>query len=110
MNGDGSIVRGQSYISGSIWRGRNSMTGVRASYVKPDGTELLIEKKFPLSYFKASTETCDVQIDKSFIKGNLSHYTLHIEDEDKALDLELRSEMKGFTSRAGFGSAARHRS
>ena len=108
MNSDGSIIRGQFYISASIWRARNFMTGVRASYVKPDGTELLIEKKFPLSSFKASTETCDVQIGKSFIKGNLSHYTLHIEDEDKALDLELRSEMKGFTSRACFGSESKY--
>ncbi len=108
MNNDGSIVRGQFYISGNRWHGRNSMTGVRASYVKPDGTELLIEKKFPLSSFKASTETCDVQIGSNFIKGDLSLYTVHIEDEDKALDLELRSDMMGFTSRACFGSESKY--
>ena len=108
MNSDGSIVRGQFYISGNISRPRSVRTGIRASYVKPDGTELIIEKKFPLSSFKASTETCDVQIGNNFIKGNLSHYMLHIEDEDKALDLELRAEIKGFTSRACFGSESKY--
>ncbi|MBM3156465.1 MAG: hypothetical protein FJ004_04185 [Chloroflexi bacterium] len=108
MNSDGSIVRGQFYISGNRLRGSNSMTGVRASYVKPDSTEVLIDKKFPLSSFKASTETCDVKIGNSFIKGDLSHYTLHIEDDNKSLDLELHSLMKGFTSHACFGSESRY--
>lgn len=108
MNSKGSIVRGHFYISGSILRGRDSMTGVMASYMKPNGTELIIKNKFPLSSFKASTETCDVQIGRNFIKGNLSYYTLHMEDENKALDLELRSDILGFTSRACFGSESRY--
>lgn len=103
MNRDGSIVRGQFYISGDVSRPRSVTTGVRASYVKPDGTEIGVEEKFRYSSFKSSTEVCDVEIGKNFLRGDLSHYKLHIEDEDKTLDLELDSEMRGFKSRAFFG-------
>ena len=108
MNGDGSIVRGQLYISGDISRPRKVITGVRATYVKPDGTEITIEEKFPCSSFKASTESCDVRIDKNFIKGDLSHYTVHIEDSEKSLDLELDSKMRGFTSHSCFGDETKY--
>src|SRR5512136_230880 len=91
MNGDGGIVRGQFYISGDISRPRRVITGVRATHVAPDGTETTLEKKFPYSSFKASTESCDVRLNKNFIKGDLSHYTLHMEDSEKSLDLELDS-------------------
>jgi hypothetical protein len=101
INGDGSIVRGHFYISGSISRPRKVITGVRASYVKPDGTELRIEKKFPYSSFKSSTEVCEVEIGKNFLKGDLSHYKLHVEDGEKALDLELDSEMRGIAGHFG---------
>ena len=103
MNGDGSIVRGQFYISGDISRPRRVITGIRATYVKPDRTEITVEKKLPYSSFKASTDSCDVQLDKNFIKGDLLHYTLHIDDGEKSLDLELDSQMRGFTSYACFG-------
>ena len=103
MNGDGSIIRGQFYISGDISRPRRVISGVRATYVAADGTEITLEKKFPYSSFKASTESCEVEIGKNFIKGDLSHYTLHIEDSEKSLDLELDSRMGGFTSYASFG-------
>jgi len=103
MNGDGSIIRGQFYISGDVSRPGRVLTGVRATYVKPDGTEITIEEKFPYSSFKASTEFCEVEIGKNFLKGDLSHYTLHIEDSDKSLDLELDSKMRGFTSHSCFG-------
>jgi hypothetical protein len=102
MNGDGSIIRGQFYISGDVSRPGRVLAGVRATYVKPDGTEITIEEKFPYSSFKASTESCDVRIDKNFIKGDLSHYALHIEDSEKSLDLELDSKMRGFTSHSCF--------
>lgn len=108
MNSDGSIVRGQFYISGNIARSRSVRTGVRVSYVKPDGQELLIEKKHPFSAFKAATDHCHVQIGNNFIKGDLSHYIVHLEDEEKALELELSSETKGITSRACFGSDSRY--
>jgi hypothetical protein len=103
MNGDGSIVRGQLFISGDISRPGRVITGARATYVEADGTENTIEEKFPYSSFKSSTESCDVTIAKNFIKGDLSHYALHIEDSDKSLDLELDSKMVGFTSHACFG-------
>jgi len=108
MNGDGSIIRGQFYISGDVSRPRKVLTGVRATYVKPDGTEISIEEKFPYSSFKASTESCDVRIDKNFIKGDLSHYALHIEDSEKSLDLELDSKIRGFTSHSCFGDETKY--
>ena len=103
MNGDGGIVRGQFHIAGDISRPRRVIVVVRATYVAPDGTETTLEKKFPYSSFKASTESCDVQIGKNFIKGDLSHYTIRMEDSEKSLDLELDSKMGGFTSYASFG-------
>jgi len=89
MNGDGSIIRGQFYISGDVSRPRRVRTGVRASYVKPDGTELQIDEKFPYSSFKSSTEVCEVEIGKNFIRGDISHCELHIENGEKSLDLQL---------------------
>jgi len=103
INEDGSIVRGQFYIAGNVSRPRRVRTGVRASYVKPDGTELLIEERFPYSSFKSSTEVCEVEIGKNFIRGDLSHCELHIENGEKTLDLELDSEIGGIRSHACFG-------
>jgi hypothetical protein len=108
MNGDGSIVRGQLFISGDISRPGKVITGVRVTYVKPDGTEINIEERFPYSSFKASTKSCEVSIGKNFIKGDLSHYMLHIEDSEKSLDLELDSKMRGFTSHSCFGDETKY--
>jgi len=103
MNGDGSIIRGQFYISGDVSRPRRVRTGVRASYVKPDGTELQIDEKFPYSSFKSSTEACEVEIGKNFIRGDISHCELHIENGEKSLDLQLDAGIEGFKSHACFG-------
>ena len=103
MNGDGSIIRGQFYISGDVSRPRRVRTGVRASYVRPDGTELQIDEKFPYSFFKSSTEVCEVEIGKNFIRGNISHCELHIENGEKSLDLQLDAGIEGIKSHACFG-------
>ena len=108
MNGDGGIIRGQFYIMGDVARPRKVRTGIRSSLVKPDGTEILMEKKFPYSSFKSSTELCEVEIDKNFIRGDLSHCELHIEDGEKALDLELDSEISGIKSHACFGDETKY--
>ena len=108
MNSDGSLIRGQFYIAGDVSRRRKVRTGVRASYVKPNGMELLIDEKFPYSSFKSSTETCEVEIGNNFIRGDLSHYELHIEDAEKTLDLELDSEINGFRSYAYFGDETKY--
>ena len=106
--GDGSLVRGQLFIAGDTSRPKRVMTGVRASYVKTDGTEIRVERRLPFSSFKASTEVCDVQIGKNFIRGNLSHYEVHIEDEENVLDLRLDSGIKGITSHACFGDESKY--
>jgi hypothetical protein len=102
-NADGSLVRGQFYLMGDISRPKMVKTGIRASLVRPDLTEVLIEKRFPYSEFKASTETCDVELGKSFIRGNLSHCDVHVEDGADGLDLAFDSGMTGFKGRACFG-------
>ena len=103
MNMDGSLVRGQFYISGDVSRPRKVRTGVRASYVRPDGTELLIEVKLPYSSFKSSTEVCEVEIGKNFIRGDISHCELHIENGEKSLELQLDAGIEGIKSHACFG-------
>jgi hypothetical protein len=108
MSADGSLVRGQFYISGDISRPRKVRTGIRASYVRPDGTELRIEGKFPYPSFTASTEACAVEIGNNFIRGDLSHYELHIEDGEKSLDLQLDSEIEGIKSHACFGDETKY--
>ncbi|MCK4361785.1 MAG: hypothetical protein KAW13_00720 [Dehalococcoidia bacterium] len=103
MNIDGSLVRGQFYISGDVSRPRKVRTGVRASYVRPDGTELLIDEKLPYSSFTSSTEVCAVEIGKNFIRGDISHCELHIENGEKSLDLKLDAGIEGIKSHACFG-------
>jgi hypothetical protein len=83
-------------------------TGVRASLVKPDLTEVLIDEKFPYSSFRSSTEVCDVEIGRNYLKGDLSHNRLHIEGGDKTLDLEFDTEITGFKGRACFGDEGRY--
>jgi len=108
MNSDGSLLRGQFYIRGDVSRPGKVKVGVRASYVKTDGTEIVIEEKFPYSSFKSSTEACEVEIGRNYLKGDLSHCKLHIEDGEKALDLELDSEIKGITGHACFGDETKY--
>ena len=102
-NKDCSLLRGQFFLAGDLSHPRKVKTGIRASLVKPDLTEVLIERRFPYSAFKASTETCDVELGKSFIRGNLSHYDVHIEDGGQELNLAFDSGMTGFKGRACFG-------
>jgi hypothetical protein len=105
---DGSLVRGQLFVAGDISRPKRVITGVRASYVKSDGTETRIERRFPFASFKASTEVCDVRIGPSFIRGDPSHYQVHIEDTDAALDLDLDSSIVGTVSHACFGDESKY--
>ena len=103
MNSDDSIVRGQFFISRDLLRPGYLRNGVRATYVEDDGTEFTIEKRFPPASFRASAEVCDVEIENNYFRGDLSRCSVHIEDKDTVLDLELHSEMPGFKSHACFG-------
>ena len=106
-NFEGSLVRGQFYIIGDVSRPDRVETGVRASLVRPDLTEILIEEKCHYSSFRASTEVCDVEIGRSSIRGDPSCYRVHVEEGEKALDLEFDSRVTGFKGRACFGNESR---
>ena len=103
MNPDGSLVRGQIFIAGNMARPKTITTGIRASYVGTDGTEMVMEQRFPYSAFRASTDVCDVQLGPNFIKGDLSEYRIHMESGGGYLDLQMESEIDGITSYASFG-------
>lgn len=107
INTDGAIVRGHFYCMGNISRPPGVRVGVRASYLSPDGTEIVVEDKLPYSSFKASMEACEVKMGNNFLKGNLSHYELHIESSENTLDLTFDSEVRGFKSYACFGDEKR---
>ena len=103
MNSDGSVVRGQFFISRDLIRPGYLRNGVRATYVKADGTEITIDERFPPAAFKASAESCEVEIGKYYFKGSPAHCQVHIEAGEKVLDLELNSDMQGIRSHACFG-------
>lgn len=96
LNDDRSIIRGAFYIMGNLSKPNSVRTGARFFAVEPDGNEILIDEAFPLSSFSASRDKCDVRIDDNFVEGNLDHYRLHAESEDKTLDLEFASSLRGF--------------
>ncbi len=103
MNSDGSIVRGQFFIWKDLLRPRLLRNGIRATYVKADGAEITINKRFPPSAFKSSTESCEVEIENNYLRGSAASCQVHMEDRDTVLDLELTPEIEGFKSRAYFG-------
>lgn len=74
----------------------------------PDGTRRHLEPTFPASDFSASTETCDVRIGPSTVRGNLSSYDLHIEADDIVADVTITRAAPSWRPGAGityFGSA-----
>lgn len=103
MNNDGSLVRGQFFISRDFIRPSYLRNGVRVTHVRADGTETTLEKWFPPASFKASAEVCDVKIEQNFFRGDLSRCQVHIKEEDTVLDLELQTDMPGIKSHACFG-------
>jgi len=103
MNSDNSVVRGQFFISRDLIRPGFLRNGVRATYVRADGTEITIDMRFPPSAFRASTESCEVEIGKNYFKGSPAHCQVHIEADEKVLDLELGTDMPGIRSHACFG-------
>lgn len=108
MNQDGSLLRGQIYIAGNIARPKSVTTGIRASYVGTDGSEIVMEQLFPYSAFRASADVCDVQLGPNFIRGDISSYRIHMESGGGYLDLELESEIDGITSFASFGDESHY--
>ncbi|MFC1848252.1 hypothetical protein ACFLXV_02940, partial [Chloroflexota bacterium] len=103
INSDESIVRGQFFISRDLLRPGFLRNGVRASYIKPDGTEFTIDERFPPAAIKASTEICEVEIGKNYFKGSPSQCRIHMEDKENVLDLELSPGLPGIRSHACFG-------
>jgi hypothetical protein len=103
MNVDGSIVRGQFFISRDLLRPGFLRNGVRATHVKNDGTEITVDKRFPPASFKSSAESCEVEIEQNYLRGSAALCQVHVEDEDTVLDLEFTSGIEGFKSHANFG-------
>ncbi len=107
MNSDGSLVRGQFFISRDFVRPGYLRNGIRVTHVKTDGTETTIEKWFPPASFKASAEVCDVEINKNTFRGDLFSCRVHIDEDNTALDLELQSDIPGIKSHACFGDESK---
>jgi hypothetical protein len=62
---------------------------VQLSITAPDGKIYANDETFTKADFYAETSTCDVQVGKTWIRGDLEHYTLHFEVKDMAADLTL---------------------
>lgn len=66
---------------------------------RPDGTTL--KRKYDGDTFKASTESCHVQIDNNYIKGNLKNYEMHVEIEDIKIDAQLQRTTESWRPNTG---------
>lgn len=95
FNDDKSIVRGAFYIMGNPSQSSNGRAGVRFFIVRPEGNELFMDEAFPLSSFSASKDKCEVRIGKNYLEGEPDRYSMHVESDERTLDLEFASSLRG---------------
>lgn len=74
---------------------------VRINY--PDGKKVEYEEAAPLDQVKFSTENTDFKIGKSWVKGNLNRYDIHVESASGHIKADLTLESKSRPWRPGTG-------
>jgi hypothetical protein len=91
------------YLAGSfgIWGNvqRPSSLVIRSDFLltTPNGAVIDFGKKVALSAFQASSNKCEVNLGKSYLRDNDDHYLLHLDIEDNvSLDLAFIPECDGF--------------
>ncbi len=91
------------YLAGSfgIWGNiqRPSSLVIRSDFLltTPKGAVIDFGKKVALTAFRASSEKCEVNLGKCYLRDNDDHYSLHLDVEaNVSLDLTFIPECKGF--------------
>lgn len=76
--------------------------GVLVIYHGPDGTKRRVEKTYLAEEFSASTVQCDVRIGPNTVRGDLTHYEMHLEVDDLVIDLTLERQAPSWRPGAGY--------
>jgi hypothetical protein len=74
---------------------------VKLSITDPGGTTYTDIDDFTAEDFHAAKETCDVKVGKSWMKGDLAKYVIHMEVQGKTVDLEFTRDVPSW--RPGIG-------
>jgi hypothetical protein len=67
-----------------------------------DGTVVKKQVEYKASEYSSSTTGCNVSIGKNYFKGNLESYSIHFEDEDLKLDIEIMRETESWRPETGY--------
>ena len=95
---------------GNHFKDDGAFPGIKFTVTLPDGTRFHQEPK--IKQFTAAKDTCNVQMDAHYVKGNLREYHIHIE-ENKGLgcDFVLKSQASPYrpgTAYMQFGDPANY--
>ncbi len=69
---------------------------------KPDGTKIRKQWNINLVNYYAATDSCYVQMGKSYVKGNLKTYFIHIDQNDFKADLTLKNTAQSWRPKTGY--------
>ncbi len=68
----------------------------------PDGTEIKKQWEKDVVEYYAAEDSCYVQMGKSYVKGNLKTYTIHIDEDNFKVDLVLTSQAQSWRPYTGY--------
>jgi hypothetical protein len=69
--------------------------------VLPNGEKINKRWSVDIVDYYAATDSCYVQMGKSYVKGNLKKYVIHIDEQDFKLDLELTGTIESWRPYTG---------
>jgi hypothetical protein len=67
-----------------------------------DGTVVKKQMEFKADEYSSSTAECDVKIGSNYFKGNLESYTIHFEDDELQLDIQIKRETESWRPETGY--------
>ncbi len=98
---DGSTAVIVFYTKSMLDRQVKLLPSVSITITRPDGKKLTAFKFYPPEDFKASKETCDVRINRQWVKGDLASYALHVDADELGADLQMQAVVPAWRPGAG---------